>query len=88
MVYTFDFQKKRFQRVFQFHRAEDLNFKIKRVDFRPEFLDLICIKQLIKVNDVVPGNTDRIAQKTSHFLSFKNRYEQLHDDYKIRGNVC
>lgn len=84
LVYTFDFQKKRFQRVFQFHRTEDLNFKIGKVNFRPEFLDLICIKQLLKVNDVIPGNTDRIAQKTSHFLSFKNRYEQLHDDYKIR----
>lgn len=83
LVYTFDFQKKRFQKVFQFHRAEDLNFKIEKVNFRPEFLDLICIKQLIKVNDVVPENTDRIAQKTSHFLSFKNRYEQLHDNYKI-----
>lgn len=84
LEYTFEFQKKRFQRVFQFHRIEDLNFKIEKVDFRPEFLDLICIRQLLKVNDVTPGNTDRIAQKTSHFLSFKNRYAQLHDDYKIR----
>lgn len=84
LVYTFDFQKKRFQRVFQFHRIEDLNFKIEKVHFRPELLDLICIKQLLKVNDVIPSNTDRIAEKTSHFLSFKNRYEQLHDDYKIR----
>ena len=83
LVYTLDSYKKRFHRVFQYHRTEDLNFKIEKVDFRPEFLDLICIKQLLKVNDVIPENTDRIAQKTSHFLSFKNRYEQLHDDYKI-----
>ena len=84
MVYTLDSYKKRFHRVFQYHRTEDLNFKIEKVNFQPEFLDLICIKQLLKVKDVIPGNTDRIAQKTSHFLSFKNRYEQLHDDYKIR----
>ena len=83
LAYAFDFQKKRFQRVFQYHRVENLDFRIVKERFKPEFLNLICIKQLMKVNDLTPANTDRIAEKTSHFLSFKNRYQELHDNYKI-----
>lgn len=83
LSYTYEFQKKRFLKVFQYHRAENLDFRIVKEKFKPEFLDLICIKQLMKVNDLTPANTDRIAEKTSHFLSFKNRYQELHDNYRI-----
>ena len=83
LEYTFEFQKRRFQRVFQFHRVEDLNFRIMKEKFRPEFLNLICIKQLLKVDDLKPTDTDRVAEKTSHYLSFKNRFQELHDNYKI-----
>lgn len=83
LEYSFVFQKKRFQRVFQLHRTENLNFKIVKERFRPDFLNLVCIQQLMKVNDLKPSDTDRVAEKTCHYLSFKNKYQNMHDNYEI-----
>ena len=77
LQYTFDEQKKRFERVFQYHREEDLDFQIKMERYKKEFLDLICIQQLIKVNDFAASDTVEIAKHASHFYSFKNRYYEL-----------
>lgn len=77
LQYTFDEQKKRFERVFQYHREETLDFQIKMEQYKKEFLDLICIQQLIKVKDFVASDTVEIAKHASHFYSFKNRYYEL-----------
>lgn len=83
LSYTYEEQRKRFERVFQFHRAEQLNFRIIMEEYRKEFLDLICIQQLIKVKDFAASETEEVAKYASHFYSFKNRYDQLWEDNKI-----
>ena len=83
LLYTFDEQIKRFERVFQYHREEDLDFQIKMERYKKEFLDLICIQQLIKVNDFAEGDTVEIAKRASHFYSFKNRYYDLKDNNRF-----
>ena len=83
LTYTYEEQRKRFERVFQFHRAEKLNFRIIMEEYRKEFLDLICIQQLIKVKDFAASETEEVAKYASHFYSFKNRYDQLWEDNKI-----
>lgn len=83
LSYTYEEQRKRFERVFQFHRAEKLNFRIIMEEYRKEFLDLICIQQLIKVKDFAASETEEVAKYASHFYSFKNRYNQLLEDNKI-----
>lgn len=83
LQYKFKEQKKRFERVFQYHREEDLDFQIKMERYKKEFLDLICIQQLIKVNDFVASDTVEIAKHASHFYSFKNRYYELRDNNRI-----
>lgn len=83
LSYTYEEQRKRFERVFQFHRAEKLNFRIIMEEYRKEFLDLICIQQLIKVKDFAASETEEVAKYASHFYSFKNRYDQLWEDNKI-----
>ena len=83
LSYTYEEQRKRFERVFQFHRAEKLNFRIIMEEYRKEFLDLICIQQLIKVKDFASSETEEVAKYASHFYSFKNRYDELWEDNKI-----
>lgn len=83
LEYTHNQKIRRFQRVFQLHRSEDLNFRIVKEKFRPDFLNLVCIQQLMRVDDIKPSDTDRVAEKTSHYLSFKNRYQNMHDNYEI-----
>lgn len=83
LSYTYEEQRKRFERVFQFHRAEKLNFRIIMEEYRKEFLDLICIQQLIKVKDFAASETEEVAKYASHFYSFKNRYDQFWEDNKI-----
>ena len=83
LSYTYEEQRKRFERVFQFHRAEKLNFRIIMEEYRKEFLNLICIQQLIKVKDFAASETEEVAKYASHFYSFKNRYDQLWEDNKI-----
>ena len=82
---SYDYEKKleRFDAVFQNRRADSLDFRIKKEKFRPDFCDLICIKQLVKVGDIKEKNTDKIARVVSHFLSFKNRFNELSDNFKI-----
>ena len=83
LSYTYEEQRKRFEHVFQYHRAEKLNFRIIMEEYRKEFLDLICIQQLIKVKDFAANETEEVAKYASHFYSFKNRYDQLWEDNKI-----
>lgn len=83
LSYTFEEQKKRFERVFQYHREEKLDFRIVMQPYKKDFIDLVCIQQLIKVKDFNTSDTAQIAMYASHFYSFKNRYDQLHEDSKI-----
>lgn len=83
LSYTFEERHKRFESVFQFHREEKLDFRIKMEKYKNEFLDLVCIQQLIKVRDFAASETDKVAKYASHFYSFKNRYNQLVEDSKI-----
>ena len=86
LSYTYEEQRKRFEHVFQYHRAEKLDFRIKMEEYRKEFLDLICIQQLIKVKDFASSETEEVAKYASHFYSFKNRYDQLLEENKIMGD--
>lgn len=83
LQYTFEEQKKRFERVFQYHREEDLNFQIQMEGYKKEFLDLVCIQQLIKVRDFAASDTVEVAKNASYFYSFKNRYAELIEQSKI-----
>lgn len=83
LSYTFKEQKRRFERVFQYHREEKLDFRIRMERYKKEFLDLVCIQQLIKVKDFAASETDIVAKYASYFYSFKNRYDQLREDSKI-----
>lgn len=83
LQYTFEEQKKRFERVFQYHREEDLNFQIQMEGYKKEFLDLVCIQQLIKVRDFAASETVEVAKNASYFYSFKNRYAELIEQSKI-----
>ena len=83
LSYTYEEQRKRFEHVFQYHRVEKLNFRIIMEEYRKEFLDLICIQQLIKVKDFASSETEEVAKYASHFYSFKNRYDELWEDNKI-----
>lgn len=86
LQYAFEEQKKRFERVFQYHREEDLNFQIKMDGFKKKFLDLVCIQQLIKVKDFAASDTIEVAKNASYFYSFKNRYDELIEQSKILGH--
>ena len=83
LQYTFEEQKKRFERVFQYHREEDLNFQIQMEGYKKEFLDLVCIQQLLKVKDFAASDTIEVAKNASYFYSFKNRYAELIEQSKI-----
>lgn len=83
LSYTFDEQRKRFEHVFQFHREEKLDFRITMEQYKKEFLDLVCIQQLIKVNDFSSSETDKVAKYASYYYSFKNRYDRLREDSRI-----
>lgn len=95
LQYTFEEQKKRFERVFQYHREEDLDFEIKMESYKKKFLDLVCIQQLIKVRDFSASDTIEVAKNASFFYSFKNRYAELieqsrilkHEDEEFRADA-
>lgn len=83
LEYEYEQQLKRFEHVFKFHREENLDFRVELESFKQQFLDLVCIQQLIKVDDIKPDNLESVAKYASHFLSFKNRYLSLKDNYKL-----
>lgn len=83
LSYTFEEHKKRFLSVFQYHREEKLDFRIIKEKYKQEFLDLVCIKQLMSVRDVVATETDKVAKYASQFYSFKNRFDKLKEDSRI-----
>ena len=83
LSYSFEEQKKRFERIFQYHREEKLDFRIVKEKYRREFLDLICIRQLMRVRDVAVTETDKVAKYASQFYSFKNRFYELKEDSRI-----
>lgn len=83
VIYTYEGQKKRFERVFTFHRDTSFEFKYKLQAYKEEFLDLVCIKQLQKVRDIKPSDMDKIAKCASQFFAFKNQFEYLKDESKI-----
>lgn len=83
LSYTFEDQHKRFERVFQYHREEKLDFRINMEKYKNEFLDLVCIQQLIRVKDLAAIETDKVAKYASYFYSFKNQYNKLIEDSKI-----
>lgn len=83
LEYTYEQQLKRFEHVFKYHREENLDFRIELENFKQQFLDLVCIQQLIKVNDVKPDDLESVAKYASHFLSFKNHYLNLKDNSKL-----
>lgn len=83
LSYTFEEQKKRFERVFLYHREEKLDFRIIRDKYRREFLDLVCIKQLMRVRDIATTETDKVAKYASQFYSFKNRFNALKEESRI-----
>lgn len=83
VIYTYEQQKKRFERVFSYHRETSFDFHYKLQTYKKEFLDLLCIKQLQKVKDVKPSDIDKIAKYASQFFAFKNQFEYLKDESKI-----
>lgn len=83
LSYTYEEQRKRFELVFQYHREEKLDFRIKMEQYKKEFLDLVCIQQLMRVKDFAASETDKVAKYASYFYSFKNRYDQLREDSKL-----
>ena len=83
LAYTYEEHRKRFERVFQYHREEKLDFRINMEQYKKEFLDLVCIQQLMKVKDFAACETDKVAKYASFFYSFKNRYDKLREDSKI-----
>ena len=83
LSYTYEEQRKRFEHVFQYHREEKLDFRIEMEQYKKEFLELVCIQQLMKVRDVAASETDKVAKYASYFYSFKNKYDQLREDSKI-----
>lgn len=83
LTYTYQERRERFLIVFQYHREEKLDFRIRKQQYKKEFLDLVCIQQLIKVKDFAASQTDKVAKCASRFYSFKNRYEELHENSKI-----
>lgn len=83
ITYTYEQQKKRFERVFAYHRETPFEFHVELQSYKDEFLDLVCIKQLQKVKDIRPSDTTKIARCASQFFSFKNQLEYLRDESKI-----
>ena len=72
LTYTYQERRERFLKVFQYHREEKLDFRILKQQYKKEFLDLVCIQQLIKVKDFAASQTDKVAKCASRFYSFKN----------------
>lgn len=83
VIYTYEQQKKRFERVFSYHRETSFEFHYRLQEYKEEFLDLVCIKQLQKVRDVKPSDIDKITKYASQFFAFKNQFEYLKDESKI-----
>lgn len=83
LAYSFEERRERFLKVFQYHRTEKLDFRILRQQYKKEFLDLVCIQQLIKVKDFAASQTDKVAKCASRFYSFKNRFDELRENSKI-----
>lgn len=88
LCYTYEEQQKRFECVFAHAKATPLEFPLKKHSFQPNFMDLVCVKQLVKVNDidllkVRKGDIDKVVRYVSQFYSFKNRYEDYKEDCLI-----
>lgn len=83
LSYKYQERRERFLKVFQYHRAEKLDFRILKKQYKKEFLDLVCIQQLIKVRDFSEDQIEKVAKCASRFYSFKNRYENLKERSKI-----
>lgn len=83
LKYTYSDRHIRFAQVFENTRSTPLNFHLEMQEYKKEFIDLVCIKQLIKVGDLSKTDTDNIARRTSHYLSFKNTYDELVENHRI-----
>ena len=83
LTYTYQERRERFLKVFQYHREEKLDFRILKQQYKKEFLDLVCIQQLIKVKDFAASQTDKVAKCASRFYSFKNTFDDLRENSKI-----
>ena len=83
LTYTYQERRERFLKVFQYHREEKLDFRILKQQYKKEFLDLVCIQQLIKVKDFAASQTDEVAKCVSRFYSFKNTFDDLRENSKI-----
>lgn len=83
LKYTYSDRHLRFAQVFENIRSTPLNFRLENLEYKKEFIDLVCIKQLMKAGDLSKSDTDNIAKRTSHFLSFKNTYDELIENHRI-----
>lgn len=83
LKYTFKDRYLRFAQVFEKIRSTPLNFRLEHLEYKKEFIDLVCIKQLMKAGDLSKSDTDNIAKRTNHFLSFKNTYDELVENHRI-----
>ena len=83
LTYTYQERRERFLKVIQNHREDKLDFRILKQQYKKEFLDLVCIQQLIKVKDFAASQTDKVAKCASRFYSFKNTFDDLRENSKI-----
>lgn len=83
LKYTYSDRHLRFAQVFENIRSTPINFRLEHLEYKKEFIDLVCIKQLMKAGDLSKSDTDNIAKRTNHFLSFKNTYDELVENHRI-----
>lgn len=88
LSYSHEGQLNRFERVFNRYRGQPLQFPMYKVGYSQDFLDLICIKQLLKVKYIQEKSKDKIAEYVCDFLTFKNRYEDLRENSMILESEC
>lgn len=83
LSYSYKERKEKFSPVFAYHRDKPLDFRINIEKYKKEFLDLVCIQQLIKVKDFAASEIDEVAKHASYFYSFKNHYADLIEHSRI-----
>lgn len=83
LCYTYEQQLKRFNPVFNHMRGKPFVFEIKEEGYNKDFLNFICVQQLLSVKNLDKSDTDGIAKIVSEFLSFRNKYEDLRGESKI-----
>jgi len=83
LSYSYKERKEKFSPVFAYHRDKPLDFRINIEKYKKDFLDLVCIQQLIKVKDFSASEVDEVAKHASYFYSFKNHYADLIEHSRI-----